>query len=92
MFRMVSSGDYRINRQMGTFKRHYGASLGYEIEKQLELRKSSVRCKVEYVFHIVKDIFKWRKAPYKGLVKNEGHANLLFASANLYICAISGGF
>lgn len=84
--------DYRINRQMGTFKRHYGAGLGYEIEKQLELRKSSVRCKVEYVFHIVKDIFKWRKVRYKGLIKNASHANLLFASANLYMCAASGGF
>jgi len=84
--------DYRINRQLGTFKRCYGSGLSYGIEKQLEFRKSSIRCKVEYVFHIVKDIFKWRKVRYKGLVKNEGHANMLFASANLYMCAASGGF
>ncbi len=84
--------DYRINRQMGTFKRHYGASLGYKMEKELESRKSSVRCKVEYVFHIVKDIFKWRKVRYRGLIKNSGYANLLFASANLYMCAAGGGF
>ena len=84
--------DYRINRQLGTFKRHYGSGLGFEIEKQIENRKSSVRSKVEYVFHIVKDIFKWRKARYKGLAKNSGHAHLLFASTNLYMCAASGGF
>jgi IS5 family transposase len=84
--------NYRINRAMGTFKRHYEDNLSYKIEKALESRKSSVRCKVEYVFHIVKDIFKWRKARYKGLAKNEGCANLLFASANLYMCAVSGGF
>jgi IS5 family transposase len=83
--------DYRINRQMGTFKRHYGDKLSYEFEKRLETRKSSTRCKVEYVFHIVKDIFKWRKARYKGLAKNLNHAHMLFASANLYMCAASGG-
>jgi IS5 family transposase len=84
--------DYRINRQMGTFNLHYGNGLSYKMEKQFEIRKSSVRWKVEYVFHIVKDIFKWRRARYKGLAKNTGHANLLFASANLYMCALSGGF
>lgn len=83
--------DYRINRQMGTFKRHYGDNLSYEFEKRLETRKSSIRCKVEYVFHIVKDIFKWRKARYKGLAKNLSHAHMLFACANLYMCAASRG-
>jgi IS5 family transposase len=84
--------EYRINRQMGTFNRYYGNGLSYQIEKQHERRKSRVRSKVEYAFHIVKDIFGWRKVRYKGLAKNTGHANLLFASANLYMCALSGGF
>ena len=79
--------DYRINRQRGTFKRHYGDSLSWSEEKKLEQRKSSVRSKVEYVFHIVKDIFGWRKTRYKGIFKNNCHANLLFASANLYMLA-----
>lgn len=83
--------DYRINRQMGTFKRHYGDGLAYKMEKEIESRKSSVRWKVEYIFHIVKDIFKWRKVRYRGLAKNLGYAHLLFASANLYMCALSGG-
>ena len=30
----------------------------------IEKRKSSVRSKVENVFHIVKDIFRWRKVRY----------------------------
>ena len=84
--------EYRINQQLGTYKRHYGSGLGYEIEKQMEQRKSSVRCKVEYAFHIVKNIFGWRKVRYKGLAKNTCHAHLLFASANLYMCVLSGGF
>lgn len=79
--------EYRINRQVGTFKRHYGNSLAWYEEKKLEMRKSSVRWKVEYVFHIVKDIFGWRKVRYKGIYKNECHANLLFSCANLYMLA-----
>ena len=79
--------EYRINRQRGTFKRHYGDGLAWEEEKKIERRKSSVRSKVEYVFHIVKDIFGWKKVRYKGIYKNQCHAQILFASANLYMLA-----
>lgn len=81
---------YEINRQHGTFRRHYGDSLSWQFERELEKRKSSVRCKVEYVFHIVKDIFRWRKARYKGIKKNTDYAYLAFASANLYMLASFG--
>lgn len=77
--------EYMLNRQRGTFKRHYGEGLAWQYEKELEKRKSSVRCKVENVFHIVKNIFHWGKLRYKGIHKNNCHANLLFASANLYM-------
>ena len=56
MERYVDDGierEYRINRQVGTFKRHYGDSLSWTEEKKIEMRKSSVRWKGEYVFHIV---------------------------------------
>lgn len=82
--------DLRINRQRGTFKRHYGDSLAWEQEKKLESRKSSIRCKVEFVFHIVKDIFRWRKARYKGIAKNDAFAHLAFASANIFLLATMG--
>lgn len=88
MDRYVTDGvkrEYRINRQRGMFKRHYGDGLSWQYEKELEKRKSSVRCKVEYVFRIVKDIFHWRKTRYRGIYKNACHAHLLFASANLYM-------
>ena len=81
---------YQINRQRGTFKRHYGSNLAWKAEKKLESRKSSVRCKVEYVFHIVKDIFHWRRVRYKGIVKNHAFANLAFASVNIYLLATEG--
>ena len=80
--------QYRIARQRGTFIRHYGDGLSYEIEKQIEKRKASMRCKVEYAFHVVKDVFKWRKTKYRGIYKNSCHANLLFASANLYMLTL----
>lgn len=80
--------EYKINRQGGTFKRHYGSDLSWKYEKEIEKRKSGVRCKVEYVFHVVKDIFHWRKTRYKGIFKNDCHAQLLFASANLYMLAM----
>jgi len=93
MERYVTDGvkrDYRINRQRGTFKRHYGDSLAWEEEKKLEQRKSSIRCKVEFVFHIVKDIFHWRKARYRGIAKNDAFAHLAFASANIFLLATMG--
>lgn len=56
---------------------------------KMEAEKSSVRGKVEYVFHIVKDIFRYRKVRYKGLEKNFAHQNLLLAFANLYMLSRS---
>lgn len=90
MERYVEDGvsrEYRINRQRGTFKRHYGEGLAWRFEKELEKRKASMRCKVEYIFHITKDIFKWRKVRYKGIHKNDGYAHFVLASANLYMLA-----
>ena len=51
----------------------------------MEYRKSSVRSKVEYVFHIMKNIFGYKKVRYKGLKKNFSQQNLLLALANLYM-------
>ena len=37
---------------------------------------------------IVKAFFRWRKLRYKGIYKNDCHANLLFAGANIYMLAM----
>lgn len=79
--------EYKINKQAGTFKLQHGDGLAYQEEKKIEKQKSSVRCKVEYMFHVVKDIFKWRRAKYKGIYKNQCYAEVVFASANLYLLA-----
>jgi len=83
--------DYRICRNMGVYQRYRKGELSYRLENEfVEQPKRRTRKKVEYVFHIVKDIFHWRKTRYKGIEKNTAYASLLFASANLYMCAKAG--
>lgn len=37
--------------------------------RQRERQKSSIRCKVEHVIAVVKNIFRYRKTRYRGLSK-----------------------
>ena len=53
--------------------------------KKLERAKASIRSKVEHPFHVVKNLFKYRKARYKGLAKNEAQLFMLFGLANLVL-------
>jgi IS5 family transposase len=50
-----------------------------------EKLKAQVRARVEHPFHIVKNIFKYKKTRYKGLAKNDAQLNMLFALSNLYM-------
>jgi IS5 family transposase len=54
-------------------------SLGFE------KLKARVRALVEHPFHIVKNLFRHRKARYRGLKKNTAQLHTLFALANLVI-------
>jgi transposase, IS5 family len=54
-------------------------SLGYE------KLKARVRALVEHPFHIIKNLFKYRKVRYRGLKKNTTQLHMLFALANLVI-------
>ncbi|MDB6172120.1 MAG: transposase, partial [Chthoniobacteraceae bacterium] len=56
-----------------------------ELKLALEKVKLQVRAFVEHPFHIVKNLFHYRKARYRGLAKNEAHLHTLFALANLLI-------
>ena len=53
--------------------------------KRREHEKSSVRAKVEHVFGVVKDQFRYRKTRYRGLRKQTTKLNILFALANLIL-------
>lgn len=78
--------EFRINVKRGTIP---NVSDGQKEAwaAYIEWRKSAVRNKVEHVFHIIKDIFGFRKTPYKGLLKLEARLAALCMSVNLYICA-----
>jgi transposase, IS5 family len=53
--------------------------------RELEKLKASVRAKVEHVFHVVKNLFGYRKVRYRGLAKNSAQLHTLFALANLFL-------
>lgn len=52
---------------------------------QVEKLKASIRAKVEHPFHIIKNLFKYKKVSYKGIAKNAARHIILFALANLVI-------
>ena len=56
-----------------------------ELTKELERVKAQVRAKVEHVFHVVKNLFGFRKVRYRGLAKNTAQLHTLFALANLVL-------
>jgi len=53
--------------------------------EQAEKIKASLRAKVEHPFHVVKNLFKHRKARYRGLAKNEVQLFAMFGLANLVL-------
>ena len=66
-----------------------------ELMEKLEHAKASIRAKVEHPFHVVKNLFRHRKARYKGLAKNTAHLFALFGFANLvlarrWLCTADG--
>ena len=84
----LSSIDYRINRRPGSLARVSDKAIDWE--RHIEYLKSSVRCKVEHVFRIIKCQFGYRKTVYRGLRKNENRLYAMFACANLYALARAG--
>ena len=50
-----------------------------------EKTKASIRAKVEHPFHVVKNLFGYRKVRYQGLAKNQAQLLSLFALANLVL-------
>ena len=81
----LSSVEYRINRRPGKIQNVTDNAINWE--KYIENRKSSVRCKVEHAFRIIKGDFGYRKVAYRGIAKNLNRLNVMFACANLLMCA-----
>jgi IS5 family transposase len=54
-----------------------------DLKKALEKAKAQARALVEHPFHVIKNLFRHRKARYRGLAKNQAQLYSLFALANL---------
>jgi IS5 family transposase len=47
--------------------------------------KAHIRARVEHPFHVVKNLFHYKKVRYKGLAKNTAQLYSLFGLANLLL-------
>jgi len=78
--------DWQIARKRGQIKT-LAEGTEKETLKALEKAKAAVRAFVEHPFHIVKNIFRYRKVRYRGLAKNGHQLYTLFGLANVVIGA-----
>ncbi len=62
--------------------RHYALT---EEDKEFNRLHGKVRAKVEHVFGVVKNLWRYRKVRYNGLYKNAVQVYSLFTLANLYL-------
>ena len=85
----LSKVEFRTNRRPTSMKIP-DSYKGINWDRQIENRKSSTRYKVEHPFLIVKKQFGYAKVAYRGIAKNMNRFHILFASANLVMCARAG--
>jgi IS5 family transposase len=76
--------EWLIAAKRGTIKT-MAEGFKKDLLREWERRKAQVRSKVEHPFHIVKNLFGYRKVRYRGLKKNLAQLHSLFALANLVI-------
>lgn len=53
--------------------------------EELVKLKASIWARVEHPFHVVKNLFRHKKARYRGMPKNNAQMHTLFALANLVL-------
>jgi IS5 family transposase len=75
-----SGVEWRINRK-GSNRRKLNIA-----DRSFNRKNNRTRAKGEHVFRIVKDLWGFRKARYRGIEKNAAQVFALFALANLYQC------
>lgn len=54
-------------------------------QRKKNRKHSSIRSKVEHPFHVIKNLWHFRKVRYRGLTKNGLQLHTLFALCNLYL-------
>jgi IS5 family transposase len=75
---------WHVAMKRGQRKALAGTPLG-ELLERIEQLKASLRSKVEHPFHVVKNLFRHKKARYRGLDKNTKQLFTLFGLANLVL-------
>ena len=76
--------DWLVAAKTGKMK-VMAEGLRKEVLREWERRKAQIRARVEHPFHIIKNLFKYRKVRYRGLKKNLAQLHTLFALANLVL-------
>lgn len=76
--------QWHVARKRGTIKQMADGPLK-ELLLAAERAKAQIRARVEHPFHVVKNLFRHKKARYKGLAKNTAQLYSLFGLANLVI-------
>lgn len=76
--------EWMVAQKQGCLKA-MADGLKKDLLREWERRKAQVRARVEHPFHIVKNLFGYRKVRYRGLRKNLAQLHSLFALANLVI-------
>jgi IS5 family transposase len=90
----LAAVEYRVNKRKGAGRKREAALYKEPLkhleyigqpnwEREIEYMKPKVRSKAEHIFYLVKRLFGYRKAVYRGLAKNTARLYLLFAGANL---------
>lgn len=54
-------------------------------QQRINRARSRTRARGEHPFHVVKPLWGFKKAVYRGLAKHTGRAFTLFGFANLYL-------
>ena len=74
---------WNIAMKRGKLKAMPEASERRKLFEKLEKMKASIRARVEHAFHVLKNLFHFRKVRYKGLEKNTAQLHTLFGLVNL---------
>ena len=76
--------QWRIAKRRNTIKK---LTDGWQkdLAQAYEKLKAKIRARVEHPFHVVKNIFNYKKTRYRGIAKNAAQLNMLFGLSNLYM-------
>ena len=56
-----------------------------ELTTAMEHKKAQVRARVEHPYHVLKNLFRYKKVSYRGLAKNAARLFTQFALVNLVL-------